>query len=81
VDVRGPGFMNAIEFNDRKTGLPSPDLAAAVKNEAFVNGLLVLTCGGYGNVIRFLAPLTIQDGVLMEGLDLLERSIRKVIPG
>jgi 4-aminobutyrate aminotransferase len=37
-----------------------------------------LTCGVYGNVIRFLAPITIQDGVMNEALDILESSIREV---
>jgi 4-aminobutyrate aminotransferase len=41
-------------------------------------GLILLTCGVYGNVIRFLAPITIQDGVMNEALDILESSIREV---
>ncbi|MER8500841.1 4-aminobutyrate--2-oxoglutarate transaminase [Mesorhizobium sp. M0045] len=76
VDIRGPGFMNAVEFNDVTKGLPSPELANAVRLKALDKGLILLTCGVYGNVIRFLAPITIQDGVMNEALDILESSIR-----
>lgn len=78
VDIRGPGFMNAVEFNDVTKGLPSPELANAVRLKALDKGLILLTCGVYGNVIRFLAPITIQDGVMNEALDILESSIREV---
>ncbi|MER9968516.1 4-aminobutyrate--2-oxoglutarate transaminase [Mesorhizobium sp. M0060] len=78
VDIRGPGFMNAVEFNDVKKGLPAPELANAVRLKALDKGLILLTCGVYGNVIRFLAPITIQDAVMNEALDILESSIREV---
>lgn len=78
VDIRGPGFMNAVEFNDVKKGLPSAEIANAVRLTALDKGLILLTCGVYGNVIRFLAPITIQDGVMNEALDILESSIREV---
>ncbi|RWB62831.1 MAG: 4-aminobutyrate--2-oxoglutarate transaminase, partial [Mesorhizobium sp.] len=78
VDIRGPGFMNAVEFNDVKKGLPSAEIANAVRLKALDKGLILLTCGVYGNVIRFLAPITIQDGIMNEALDVLESSIREV---
>ncbi|TIM31784.1 MAG: 4-aminobutyrate--2-oxoglutarate transaminase [Mesorhizobium sp.] len=78
VDIRGPGFMNAVEFNDVKKGLPSAEIANAIRLKALDKGLILLTCGVYGNVIRFLAPITIQDGVMHEALDILESSIREV---
>lgn len=78
VDIRGPGFMNAVEFNEVKKGLPSVEIANAVRLKALDKGLILLTCGVYGNVIRFLAPITIQDGVMNEALDILESSIREV---
>lgn len=78
VDIRGPGFMNAVEFNEVKKGLPSAEIANAVRLKALDKGLILLTCGVYGNVIRFLAPITIQDGVMNEALDILESSIREV---
>ncbi|TPJ82868.1 MULTISPECIES: 4-aminobutyrate--2-oxoglutarate transaminase [unclassified Mesorhizobium] len=77
VDIRGPGFMNAVEFNDVKKGLPSAEFANAVRLKALDKGLILLTCGVYGNVIRFLSPITIQDGVMTEALDILETSIRE----
>ncbi|WP_054312644.1 4-aminobutyrate--2-oxoglutarate transaminase [Mesorhizobium sp. 1M-11] len=76
VDIRGPGFMNAVEFNDVKTKLPSAEFANNVRLKALDKGLILLTCGVYGNVIRFLAPITVQDNVMTEALDILEDSIR-----
>ncbi|MBZ9966146.1 4-aminobutyrate--2-oxoglutarate transaminase [Mesorhizobium sp. BR1-1-2] len=78
VDIRGPGFMNAVEFNDVRKGLPSAEMANAVRLKALDKGLILLTCGVHGNVIRFLAPITIQDGIMNEALDILESSIREV---
>ena len=75
ADIRGPGFMNAVEFNDVTTKLPSADFANKVRLIALDKGLILLTCGVYGNVIRFLSPITIQDGVFSEALDILEASL------
>ncbi|MGP2490996.1 4-aminobutyrate--2-oxoglutarate transaminase [Mesorhizobium sp. PUT5] len=77
VEIRGPGFMNAVEFNDATKKLPSPEFANAVRLKALDKGLILLTCGVYANVIRFLAPITIQDNVMTEALDILEASIRE----
>jgi 4-aminobutyrate aminotransferase len=76
-DVRGPGFMNAVEFADPKGGAPSADFANKVKAKALEKGLILLTCGVHGNVIRFLAPITIEDKVFAEAMDILEASIRE----
>ena len=76
IDIRGPGFMNAVEFNDVRTKMPSAEFANNVRLKALDKGLILLTCGVYGNVIRFLAPITIQDNVMTEALDILESSIR-----
>jgi len=81
VDVRGPGFMNAVEFNDVRTGLPSADFANAVRAKALEKGLILLTCGVHGNVIRFLSPITIEDEVFGEALGILEESIRAARAG
>ena len=78
ADIRGPGFMNAVEFNVPGTSTPSADFANAVRLKAQEKGLLLLTCGVYGNVVRFLAPITIQDEVFAEALDILETSMREV---
>ncbi|MCP8895198.1 4-aminobutyrate--2-oxoglutarate transaminase [Shinella daejeonensis] len=75
ADIRGPGFMNAVEFNDVKSGQPSADFANRVRLKALEKGLILLTCGVHGNVIRFLAPITIQDEIFAEALDTLEAAI------
>ena len=77
ADIRGPGFMNAVEFNVPATARPDADFAGAVRLKALEKGLILLTCGVYGNVIRFLAPITIQDEVFAEALGILEDSIRE----
>ncbi|WP_127114814.1 4-aminobutyrate--2-oxoglutarate transaminase [Shimia sediminis] len=74
VDIRGPGFMVAAEFNTLD-GQPNPDLTNAIRAEAMKRGLILLTCGVYGNVVRFLAPITVQDEIMNEALDILEASI------
>lgn len=61
AEVRGLGSMMAVEFRDPATGRPDPDATKAVQREARARGLLLLTCGVHGNVIRFLYPLTIPD--------------------
>ena len=81
ADIRGPGFMNAVEFNDVTTKLPSADFANKVRLTALDKGLILLTCGVYGNVIRFLSPITIQDGVFSEALDILEASMLEASAG
>lgn len=76
VDIRGPGFMTAVEFNVAGTDTPDVEFTNAVKAHALKDNLILLTCGVYSNVIRFLAPITIQDDVFKEALDKLERAIR-----
>ncbi len=75
VDIRGPGFMIAAEFNTTDGSAPNPEMANAVRAEALKRGLILLTCGVYGNVIRFLAPLTVQDEIFAEAMDILEASV------
>ncbi|MCO5093161.1 4-aminobutyrate--2-oxoglutarate transaminase [Bosea sp. (in: a-proteobacteria)] len=77
ADIRGPGFMNAVEFNLPGTATPAPDFTNRVRLRALEKGLILLTCGVHGNVIRFLAPLTIGDALFSEALDILEASLRE----
>jgi 4-aminobutyrate aminotransferase / (S)-3-amino-2-methylpropionate transaminase / 5-aminovalerate transaminase len=70
-DVRGRGAMVAMEFVDPKTQDPDAGLTSRVAKACHAAGVIVLTCGTYGNVIRFLPPLTISDALLNEGLDVL----------
>jgi 4-aminobutyrate aminotransferase len=69
-DVRGLGPMLALEFAER-----SPERASRVTAAARERGLVLLSCGMYGNVIRILVPLSIEDELLERGLRLLEEAI------
>ncbi len=75
-DVRALGAMAAVELvTDRASKDPAAELTKALVNKAAENGLILLSCGVYGNVIRFLPPLTISDAVLNEGLDIIEKAL------
>ncbi|GAA4066032.1 4-aminobutyrate--2-oxoglutarate transaminase [Agromyces indicus] len=76
-DVRGRGAMVAIELVDPATGAPDAALTGKLAAYAHANGVLVLTCGTYGNVIRFLPPLTIGDELLIEGLDVIAEGLKQ----
>jgi 4-aminobutyrate aminotransferase len=69
-EVRGIGPMLALELEEQ-----SPDLAGRVTSAARDRGLVLLSCGTYGNVIRILVPLSISDELLDRGLGLLEESL------
>jgi 4-aminobutyrate aminotransferase len=76
-DVRGLGAMVALELvKDPKTKEPDAELTAAVLTHAESRGLILLSCGTSANVVRLLAPLTIPDAVLAEGLDILAEAVR-----
>ncbi|PDS30252.1 4-aminobutyrate--2-oxoglutarate transaminase [Rhizobium phaseoli] len=77
ADIRGPGFMNAVEFNLPGTKNPNADFTNKVREKALSKGLILLTCGVCGNVIRFLAPITIQNDVFAEALAILEETLRE----
>ena len=66
-------------FVDPKTGAPDADTTKKVQAAALARGLLLLTCGVYGNVIRFLFPLTIEDAVFDEGLSALDAALAEVL--
>jgi 4-aminobutyrate aminotransferase/(S)-3-amino-2-methylpropionate transaminase len=78
-DVRGRGAMIAIELvKDRTTKEPDPESTAALAKACHAEGLLVLTCGTYGNVLRFLPPLVIGEDLLAEGLDIIEQAFSRI---
>jgi len=78
-DVRGVGAMWALELvKDRATRAPAKDETNAVSQRGYVRGLVTITAGTYGNVIRTLMPLVISDAELAEGLDVLEASLAEV---
>jgi len=75
-EVRGLGAMVAVEVVKRSsTREPDPDLTKAIVKQAAAKGLVLLSCGIYGNVIRFLAPLTAPDEIISEGLGSFEESV------
>jgi len=75
-DVRGRGAMNAVELvSDRGTKEPADAATTAVTKRCLEQGVIVLAAGTYGNVIRLLPPLTIDDALLDDGLDVLEEAL------
>ena len=70
-DVRGRGAMIAVELVKSGTAEPDSDLTKSLCAAAHAQGVIVLSCGTFGNVLRFLPPLTIGDDLLNEGLDVL----------
>jgi 4-aminobutyrate aminotransferase/(S)-3-amino-2-methylpropionate transaminase len=78
-DVRGRGLMCALELvTDRETKEPAPAATNDVLAACLSEGVVVLKCGTYDNVIRLLPPLTIDEGLLDEGLDVLEKALGSV---
>ncbi|SEK03521.1 4-aminobutyrate aminotransferase [Cribrihabitans marinus] len=78
AEIRGPGFMVAAEFNTADGSRPNPEMANAIRAEALERGLVLLTCGVHGNVIRFLAPITVPDDIFAEAMDILDASVSAV---
>ncbi|TFD62737.1 4-aminobutyrate--2-oxoglutarate transaminase [Cryobacterium suzukii] len=74
-EVRGRGAMMAIELVDPATGEPDAALTGRVIAAAHAAGVILLGCGTYGNVIRFLPPLSIPDALLLEGLQVLAEAL------
>ncbi len=79
-DVRGLGAMCAVELvKDKASGEPAPELTSALLKAANERGLILLSCGTYGNVIRFLVPLTASDELVREGMDVFEAALTDAI--
>lgn len=76
-EVRGRGAMFAIELVAPDTLAPDPALTARVVKYAHENGVILLACGTYGNVIRFLPPLSIDDHLLEEGIDIVVEGLAR----
>ncbi len=72
ADVRGRGAMIAVELTEPGTLTPDPASTQQVAKACHAAGLVVLTCGTFGNVLRFLPPLVIGEDLLEEGLSILE---------
>ena len=79
-DIRNLGAMIAIELvKGGDASQPDADLTKAIVAEAQKRGLILLSCGTRGNVIRFLPPLTASDSLISEGLDILEATLDHLI--
>ena len=70
-NIRHKGAMLAFELVDAD-GNPDADATAKLRAAAFEKGLLLASCGRYGNAIRVMVPLTVSDEVLQEGLDIIK---------
>jgi 4-aminobutyrate aminotransferase/(S)-3-amino-2-methylpropionate transaminase len=77
-EVRGRGAMIAVELVRPGTKEPDAAVTSAVARACHAAGLIVLTCGTYGNVLRFLPPLVIGEDLLNEGLDIIEAAFAGV---
>ncbi|WP_406269651.1 4-aminobutyrate--2-oxoglutarate transaminase [Actinacidiphila glaucinigra] len=77
-EVRGRGAMVAIELVEPGSKTPNAAATAAVAKACHAEGLVVLTCGTYGNVLRFLPPLVIGEDLLNEGLDIIEGALARL---
>lgn len=77
-NIRGLGAMLGIEIvkSDGKT--PAADKAKNLSTYCFENGLVILVCGSYGNIIRVLAPFVITDEQLNKGLDIMENGLKRI---
>jgi 4-aminobutyrate aminotransferase / (S)-3-amino-2-methylpropionate transaminase / 5-aminovalerate transaminase len=75
-EVRGRGAMLALEFVKPGTREPAPETARQVASQCHSEGVLMLVCGTYGNVVRLLPPLVISQELLSDGLDVLVRAIK-----
>ena len=79
-DVRGLGAMCAVELvKDKASGEPAPELTTALLKAANERGLILLSCGTYGNVVRFLVPLTASDELVREGMDVFEAALTDAV--
>ncbi|MDV7341207.1 4-aminobutyrate--2-oxoglutarate transaminase [Terasakiella sp. A23] len=77
VDVRGQGLMVAVEFME--DGKPRADMIPSIMKYAKEKGVILLSCGTYGNCIRFLPPLTIEDAVFDEALTIIADAIKQAV--
>jgi len=79
-DVRGLGAMCAVELvTDLTSHEPAPALTTQLVKTASEKGLILLSCGTYGNVIRFLVPLTASDALVREGMDIFAASLTEAV--
>ncbi|GAB3123771.1 4-aminobutyrate--2-oxoglutarate transaminase [Novispirillum itersonii] len=79
-EIRALGGMVAVELlKNRDTREPDADLTKALVQKCAAKGLVILSCGTYGNVIRFLVPLVASDALVNEGMDVLEAALEELV--
>jgi 4-aminobutyrate aminotransferase/(S)-3-amino-2-methylpropionate transaminase len=79
-DIRGLGAMQAMELvRDRDSRIPAPDETRRLIRHCYQNGVILVTAGSYGNVVRILAPLVISDDEFDEALSILEGGLESVL--
>ncbi|NAX47123.1 4-aminobutyrate--2-oxoglutarate transaminase [Photobacterium halotolerans] len=78
-DVRNLGAMIAVEFVDPQSGAPMADLTKSLVAQAREEGVILLSCGVKGNVIRFLPALTIEDEILAEGIEKVKKALATLV--
>ena len=77
-DVRGKGYMIGVEIvKNKKTKEPWQEMANSIKERMFKKGVLMHTCGHYSNVLRFMAPLIIEDDLIEKGIEIFEESLKE----
>ncbi|EJE97387.1 aspartate aminotransferase family protein [Liquorilactobacillus mali] len=77
--VRGLGLMIGMEFRDPQTNKPDTELVAKIREEALNEHLILLNCGVFHNVIRFIPPLVVSSDIIDEALEIIDRSIARSI--
>lgn len=75
-DVRGLGLMVGTEFTDPVTGEPAGEIAAAVRTKCVESNMLILSCGTYENVIRWIPPLVVTEAQIDEAVEIFERAVK-----
>jgi 4-aminobutyrate aminotransferase/(S)-3-amino-2-methylpropionate transaminase len=78
-DVRGRGAMLALEFIQPGSLTPNPEITGALAKACHQAGVIILTAGTYGNVIRLLPPLTMPEHLLIEALDVIDTELAKLV--
>jgi 4-aminobutyrate aminotransferase len=77
-DIRGPGLMIGVEFTDPETGAPDGATAKAAIARAADLGLLILTCGMSGQVIRWIPPINVTTAEISEAVEIFAETVRGV---
>lgn len=78
-DIRQVGAMVAVELNDPQSGQPLADLTKQLVKNSNLAGVILLSCGVKGNVVRFLPPLTIEPQLVMKGLDIVKSELQSLL--